>query len=170
MAEVKVEKPRSGERGVTRRGEYSPGYMSPFSLMRRLSDELDRAFGTSFSLWPGGAETWAGRWSPAVEVCERDNKLKICADLPGMTKDDIKLELTNEGLILKGERKREHEERHEGYHRTERSYGQFYRLIPVPENIDPDKIRAEFKNGVLEIDLPIPESARERRKEIPIKT
>jgi HSP20 family protein len=134
--------------------------------MRRFTEDMDRLFWgwgqTTPSAW--GAETG---WSPAIEVFERDNNLMVHADLPGCNKDDIKVELTDDGLIIQGERKREHEEKKEGYYRSERSYGNFYRLIPLPSEVKEDQIKANFNNGILEVTVPIPESARKRR-EIPI--
>ena len=93
--------------------------------------------------------------------------LVVRADLPGLNKDDVKIEVTDDGLVIRGERKNEHEERGEGFYRGERSYGQFYRLIPLPDDIDTDQMRADFSNGVLEITVPVPER-EQRRREIPI--
>lgn len=164
--------------GLAQRGSFLPSLFSlsprelfstsPFELMRRFSEEMDRAFenfGMSQGWGFGGKE--AAWWSPAVEVFERDNNLVVRADLPGLTKDDIKVEMTDQGLCIQGERKREHEEKGEGFYRTERSYGQFYRLIPLPEEVNAEQVKAEFNNGVLEIVAPIPEASR-RRRAIPI--
>jgi HSP20 family protein len=140
---------------------------SPFELMRRFTDEMDRAFenwGLSRGSWAGGQ---TAVWSPAVEVFERDNNLVVRAELPGLNKDDVKVEVTDDGLVIQGERKREHEEKGEGFYRSERSYGQFYRLIPLPEGADAEQAKAQFENGVLEVAVPVPESQR-RRRSIPI--
>jgi HSP20 family protein len=166
--------------GLTRRGSFLPSMfslspreffsMSPFEIMRRFTDEIDRSFeefGLSRGMGFGGRET--AMWSPAVEVFERDNNLVVRAELPGMNKDDVKIEMTDDGLVIQGERKREHEERQEGFYRSERSYGQFYRLIPLPEDVNADQVKAQFENGVLEISVPIPEAQR-RRRSIPIDT
>lgn len=174
MADVKVEKrtpERERERGVARWGEpHEFATFNPFSLMRRLSDEMDRAFASSFGLWPGTATAETAVWSPPVEVFERGNDLVIRAELPGLTKDAVKVEMTLDGLVIQGEKKREHEERKEGFYRSERSYGHFYRLIPLPEGVDSEKINAQFKDGILEVTTPIPESMQRKRREIPIKT
>jgi HSP20 family protein len=106
-------------------------------------------------------------WTPAVEISERDNNLVICAELPGLSKEDVNVEVTDEGLIISGERKRQNEERREGYYRSERSYGNFYRFIPLGENFDAEQARAEFSNGVLEITIPMP-ATEQRRRQIPI--
>lgn len=163
--------------GIERRGSYTPSVFSlsprdffnsnPFELMRRFTEEMDRAFegwGLSRGNWPGNEATL---WSPAVEVFERGNNLIVRAELPGLNKDDVKVEMTDEGLIIQGERKREHEEKHEGFYRSERSYGQFHRMIPLPEGANADQAKAQFEHGVLEISVPIPESQR-RRRTIPI--
>jgi HSP20 family protein len=170
MADTKVQNPTSeSRRDIARREPYYPSRdvfnFSPFSMMRRLSEEMDRAFSSSFGLgrWFGEA----GAWSPAVEVRERNGNLEILAELPGMTKDDVKVECTDEGIILQGEKRSEHKTEEGGYHRTERSYGQFYRVIPLPQGADANKAKAEFKNGVLEVRVPLSEQQRSGRQ-IPI--
>src|SRR5262249_19724143 len=95
-----------------------------------------------------------GVWAPQVEVFERDNELVLRADLPGLTKDDVNVELSNDGIIIEGERKNEYEDKGEGYYRTERSYGKFYRRIPVPDGVEADNATAIFTDGVLEITMP----------------
>jgi HSP20 family protein len=173
MAEVKVnkspEQQQSERRGLlARRGELFPFWrssdlMNPFGLMRRLSEEMDRAFGR----W-GDWEEGTSVWMPAIEVTEREGNLVVRADLPGIKKEDVKIEMTPEALIIRGERKQEHEEKKEGYYRSERTYGQFNRSIPLPEGADLDKAKAEFKDGVLEVAVPVPET-QARRREIPIR-
>ena len=178
MADVKVENQRTeqaGQRGqqstaLTRGGERE-AYLNPFSLMRRLSDEMDRAFATSFGLpLTGRTGIEDMQWIPPVEVTERDNNLMVIAELPGLRKEDVKLEVTNEGLVIQGERRREQEEKGRGFYRSERSYGSFYRMVPLPEGIDADKAKAQFKDGILEVEIPLPESMQRKRKEIPIKS
>jgi HSP20 family protein len=106
-------------------------------------------------------------WVPQIEIFERKGELCVRADLPGMTKDNIDVEITGNTLVLRGERRSEHEEEEEqGYYRTERSYGSFYRTIPLPEGIDAENAEASFRNGVLEITMPAPERGERRRLEI----
>ena len=177
MAEIDIKKqPHEQQRGsgLQRRGAY-PSLLgirshevlhsNPFALMRRLTEDMDRWFETS---WTGnrGEEPL---WSPAVEVTERDGKLEVVADLPGINESDVKIEVTDEGLIIQGQRKREHEEKGEGYFRSERSYGKFYRVIPLPENANLDQARAEFHNGELRVSVAVPERQRNARQ-IPIST
>jgi len=92
------------------------------------------------------------------------------AELPGINKDDVKVEVTNDGLVIQGQRKKESEQKGQGYWRSERSYGQFYRVVPLPEGIDPEKAKAQFKDGELTVEFPLPDSMQRKRKEIPIRT
>lgn len=179
---------QQGSTGLARRGFYDPFNLSlipgelfnlnplttsPFTLMRRMSDEMDRMFATALSgAGTAGTSSGAGAgiatWAPAIEVKERNNQLEISADLPGMTKDDVKVEVTNDAVILQGERKWETEEEKGGVHRSERRYGQFYRAIPLPEGVNPEQAKAQFKDGVLQITLPLPEQ-KSNRRQIPIE-
>ncbi|HEY6401802.1 MAG TPA: Hsp20/alpha crystallin family protein [Blastocatellia bacterium] len=146
------------------------GY-GPFEMMRRFSEEMDRAVGHMFEdlglSQEGGAREMMA-WSPAVEVFERDNNMIVRAELPGMSKDDINVEMTDDGLLIHGERKREKEEKGKGWYRSERSYGEFRRLIPMPEGVNTEDAKASFENGVLEITAPMRESSR-RKRSVPIE-
>ena len=140
--------------------------VSPFSLMRRFSEEMERLFG-DFS-FGGGVTSGFGRefrrladmegsmWLPQVEAFERDGKLTVRADLPGLTRDDINVDITDDTIKIHGERRHEKEEDEEGFYRSERSYGSFYREIPLPSGVNPDEANASFHNGVLEITMPAP--------------
>ena len=143
----------------------------PFEMMRRFSEEMDRAVGHMFEdlgiqQERGMSEMMA--WSPAIEVFEKDNNLVVRAELPGMSKDDVKVEMTDDGLLIHGERKKEKEEEGKGWYRSERSYGEFRRLIPMPEDIKTEEAKASFENGVLEVITPMPESSR-RKRSVPIE-
>ena len=160
------ERERERERAIERRPESSPWRepwrdYSPFSLMRRLSDEMDRAFSSSFGLHRWFGES--GMWTPAVEVRERNGNVEITAELPGMNKEEVQVECTDEGVIIQGEKRREVEKEEGGVRRTERSYGRFYRVIPLPQGAKTDQAKAEFKNGVLEVRVPVPEQTRKGR-------
>ena len=147
----------------------SPGEfftLSPVSLLRRLSEDIDRAFSGMHS---AGFSEQDLTWAPAVEVQQSGNNLVIRADLPGMNENDIRLEATEEGLVIQGERKREEEHEEGGVYRSERVYGRFHRLIPLPENAKIDQAKAKFRNGVLEVTIPASESQQNRRQ-IPIST
>ena len=135
---------------------------SPFELMRRFGDEMSR-------LWSGARDVGVERtWLPAIEVLERDGTMVIRVELPGVKEEDVHVELTDEGIVIHGERRLEEEERGDGFYRSERSYGQFYRLIPLPESADAERAAAEFKGGMLEVSVPIHRQAS-RQRQIPIK-
>ena len=156
------------QRGLAPRPDYSRDLfsLSPFSMMRRLSEEMDRAFSSSFGLGRFGA---SGMWSPPIEVRERNNQLEISAELPGLNKDDVHVECTDEGIIIQGEKKQESESDEGGIHRTERSYGRFYRMIPIPDGANAEQAKAEFKDGVLQVRVPLQEN-KSRHRQIPIST
>lgn len=139
---------------------------NPFSLMHRMSEEMDRAFGRLFGQAAGGG---LSAWYPAVDVKEKDGQLQVHAELPGLKPEDVKVEVNDNSLVVRGERKHEHEENEGGIYRSERRYGQFYREIPLPEGANPEQAKAQFNNGVLEITLPVSERASNRRQ-IPIET
>ncbi len=101
-------------------------------------------------------------WTPAVDIFETENELVIKADLPDVDMKDIQVEIENGTLSLKGERKFESEEKNHGYHRIERSYGSFARHFSLPDTVEPDKVKAEYKNGVLNVTLPKKELAKPR--------
>lgn len=150
---------------------------SPFAFMRRFSEQMDRLFedfgfgsltpGFGRDLMSGFSDVNRSVWSPQVEIFEREGQLVVRADLPGMTKDDVNVEVTGDAIAISGERKSEHEEKGEGFYRSERSYGSFYRSIPLPEGINADDANATFKDGVLEITMQAPQrQTRGRRLEI----
>jgi HSP20 family protein len=160
----------SQNRGLARREQFTP--LSPFSFMRRFSEEMDRlfedfGFGGSALFSPSfsrGFEETAFDWSPQTEVFQRGGELIVRADLPGMTKDNINVDIEDDQIVIRGERRDEREESEEGFYHTERSYGSFYRAIPLPPGIDADQANAIFNNGVLEITLPLPEQTRRGRR------
>jgi HSP20 family protein len=139
------------------------GQVSPFSLMRRMADDMDRLF-ENF-----GFGQMTAAWAPEVETFRRGDKLVVRADLPGLKKDDVKVEIDNGVLAISGERHEQHEENRDDYYRSERSYGQFYRAIPLPEGVSEDQCEASFKDGVLEVSLQAPKEESRRTKQIPVK-
>jgi HSP20 family protein len=176
MAEAKpqTQPSTSEQQSIARRRENypwgEPFHASPFALMRRFTEEMDRAFGAGFGPWPlfggaGGAGETA--WSPAIEVRERNGNLEITAELPGMNKEDVKVECTSDDIVIQGEKRRETQSDEGGFHRSERVYGRFYRQIPLPDGADASKAKAEFKNGVLQVQVPISEQ-KPRNRQIPI--
>ena len=137
----------------------------PFNFLTRLQDELSRNRG-----WPmlGDEESSivTSHWVPAVDVKEEDNQFIITADIPGVDPKDIEVTAENNMLTIKGERKTESEEEKEGYKRIERSQGTFYRRFSLPDTADVDKIRADSKNGVLQLTIPKRESVKGRKIEV----
>ena len=135
---------------------------NPFLFMRRLSEEMDRAFGFKPGFL-GMTEPYVSGWSPQIEIFEQANKFFVRADLPGLAKENVKVQVTHDELTIEGERKIEKEETKEAFYRTERNYGAFYRRIPLPDYVKAEAARATFKNGVLEVEIPtipVPEVKR----------
>lgn len=155
-----------GGQQITRRGDVD--FSNPFAIMRRMHEEMDRVFGEAFG-GRVGAQAGGGLmgWAPAVEVSERDNELTVCAELPGLKPEEVKVEVTEDALVIQGERKQQHEENEGGKWHSERHYGRFYRAIALPEGADMEHARADFKNGELKVTVPVqrPES---KRRQIPI--
>jgi HSP20 family protein len=151
----------------------SPGEfftMSPITLMRRFTEDIDRAFGLRSGSNRGDfSELQDISWIPPVEVRQSGNNLVIHADLPGLSENDVKVEATDEGLVIQGERRREQTSEEGGWRHSERVYGRFYRLIPLPESAKLEETKANFRNGVLEVVVPVPELER-KHKQIPVGT
>jgi len=108
-------------------------------------------------------------WIPTIEVEQRDNKYVVSAELPGISEGDVHVEVDNDVLIIQGQRQQSREENEEGVRRTERHYGQFYRSIPLPEGVDPNKGQAKIENGVLVVTFPLSQ-VRIDKKQIPVTT
>jgi HSP20 family protein len=172
MAEKQNEIARREESGVTSRDAFLDAGR-PFRALDHFVDEVNRVF-DDFGLgrgWlsqrPAGSPrpSKAEAWMPEVEVFHRDYELVVRADLPGVSKDDVKVDVAEDRLTIQGERKWERDEEREGLYRSERSYGRFYRGIRLPEGTITDQAKATFRNGVLEITMPAPpEHARRGRR------
>jgi HSP20 family protein len=111
----------------------------------------------------GDEEITQGAWAPPVDIYETAESIVLEAELPGMTKDDIVVEVKDNTLTLKGEKKFEREVKEENYHRVERSYGAFQRAFTLPLTVQQDKVKAKFKDGILEITLPKMEEAKPKQ-------
>lgn len=146
----------------------------PFTGLTRWEREMDRMmedfFGRSMRPW------WPQRWlaggdseiiTPVVDIYEEKDDIVVKAELPGMDKDDIEVNISDSELTLKGEKKKEEKIEEENYYRSERSYGAFVRSVELPTDVQADKITASFKNGVLEVRLPKTQEAK--AKEIKVK-
>ena len=153
---------------------------SPFQMLRRMTEEMDRAFERMFddvgvgrrSLAPppAGSEPSAiGFWAPRIEAFQNDDKFIVRAELPGLKKDDVEVNVTDEAITIQGHRQEEQERKQEGFYHSERSYGSFYRAIPLPDGVIADTAEASFKDGVLEIRLQAPPSEVSRGRRLEIK-
>jgi HSP20 family protein len=137
-----------------------------------LGDDVNRLFEDFFKgpyTWPSLATERSGGFQPRVDLSETDAELKVSAELPGLREEDIDLSLSNDALTIKGEKKEEKEEKTQGYYRVERHYGSFERTIPLPCEIESDKVDASFKNGVLTVTLPKSAKAQNALTKIAIK-
>ena len=145
----------------------------PFTLLRQMTSELDRAFeGWPSFRWPvfrTQPALEAAAWFPEIDVFEKDNRLITKIDLPGLKKEDIKVEITDGHLAISGERKRETEEKKEHSYRSEREYGSFYRAVPLPDGVKLEDVKATFSDGVLEVSVPLPAKVETKARTIEIQ-
>lgn len=132
----------------------------PFALLRQMTTELDRAFDQPFFglRWPasGTLDITAANWAPRVDVFERNGRLVTKVDLPGVKKEDVTVQVTDGHLALSGERKQESAETKDNVYRTEREYGSFSRVVPLPQGVKLEDVQATFADGVLEVSVPLP--------------
>jgi HSP20 family protein len=133
----------------------------------QMREEMDRLFSQFVRRGEGEEATWAqGLWAPPVDIYETDEAFMLKAELPGFSKEDVSIEVQENRLIIRGERKRETEAKEEQYHRLERAYGRFERAFWLPTTVDTEQIQATFKDGVLELRLP--KSSAAKPKQIPL--
>ena len=135
----------------------------------RLWADTTRLFDGFFDGFPfaGSLLRAEEKWMPAVDILEKDGNLILRAELPGLNEKEIELQLEGNTLTLKGERKMESEDKKDTYHRIERLYGSFSRSFTLPESADSDKIKAEYKNGILTVT--VPQKPEVRPREIPVR-
>ncbi|MEJ2168471.1 MAG: Hsp20/alpha crystallin family protein [Desulfobacterales bacterium] len=137
---------------------------NPWREMPALHNRINRMFDDPFfSIDRLADEDGLGMWNPAVDLYEKDDHFIIKAELPGINKDDIKVDLKDRVLTLSGERSYDNEVKEENYYRRERSFGKFQRAFTLPADVDAEKIKAEFKDGVLQIEVPKPENQKAKR-------
>lgn len=142
----------------------------PVAELNTLQDEMNRLFNTFFDQ-PAPAARGKGvarRWLPAMDLVETADHYVLRADLPGLSEEDVTIELEDQVLTVSGERKAEHKDQQEGYYRLERAYGGFSRSLTLPQGIDPDSIQAHFDRGVLEIRIPKPEQKKPKAVQITV--
>lgn len=136
--------------------------MEPATALRRMFGDVDRLFGNRFWSWPlATARTGLGEfpWMPELEMKEKDGYLTARLDLPGMKKEEVTITLAEGALTIEGERKREAESKEDDWFTTERTYGRFFRSIPLPEGVTYEDVKATFVNGVLEVSVHLPATA-----------
>lgn len=171
------------EQGLDRWGGFPERFSAgPFEFMRRVGDEMDRVFDRVFddfglgrrsstprSLFSASPITPESLWTPRIEAFQKEDKFIVRAELPGLKKEDVDLNITDDVITIQGQRRHEHEEQREGFYHSERSYGSFYRAIPLPEGVLTDTADASFKDGVLEIKMQAPPHEVSRGRKLEIK-
>ncbi|MGB8656990.1 MAG: Hsp20/alpha crystallin family protein [Candidatus Zixiibacteriota bacterium] len=138
----------------------------PFRDMLTIQDEMNRLFDDFFGRPPVRPEWTEDQWSPSVDVSETKDDIIIKAEMPGISKDDVKISIQDNVLTLKSEKRQEKEEKEANYHRVERSYGCFSRSFALPTAVKADKVKANYRDGVLNVTLPKTEEVKP--KEIPV--
>jgi len=138
----------------------------PFRDLISLKDDFDRIFKEYLGILPEKGEEV---WFPAVDIKETRDNIIVSAELPGMKKEDIKVTIHGDQLSVSGERKLEKEEKDETYHRIERAYGKFQRVITLPVEVAENKIKASYEHGVLKINLPKSEKSKPKEIEVSVK-
>jgi HSP20 family protein len=140
----------------------------PARELDALQGDMNRLFDSFFGRREGTAANGYGsrRWVPPMDLVETEDNLVLRADLPGVSEDDIEIEVKDGVLTVSGERKAQHEEKREGFHRVERSYGRFSRALELPKGIEAESIEAGFERGVLEVRMPKPAERKPHRIEI----
>jgi len=149
---------------------------TPLALMKRFGEDMENLFDDfGFDrewLAPIAKATQLAQgqslWSPQVEMFERKNEIVVRADLPGLKKDDVKVEVAENGITIEGERKHENGKKVESYYRSERSYGKFYRRLPLPDGVEPEDATATFQDGVLEVSMPAPKRTERKSRRLEI--
>jgi HSP20 family protein len=165
-------------RNLPVRREESTQWPSATREMTEWMDQWNRLFdgffGRAFDLTPWrDTANWGSQWGsfvPAINVVENDKEYSVTAELPGMDENDIELSVNKGALVIKGEKKRESEDKGNGYHRIERSYGTFHRTLPLPQEVDAERVEATFKKGILTVTLPKLPEAQAGAKKISIKS
>ncbi len=141
----------------------------PVSDLVSLQDEMNRLFLDFFGRTPGRRLVGDSLWAPVMDIEETKDDIIVKAEIPGMTKEDVKIQVTGDIITISGERKREEETKDKTYHRIERSYGQFQRMITLPSEVQSAKAKASYENGVLTIKLPKSEEIKPKEISIEVK-
>jgi len=168
--------------GLTRQSPLFGTTRSPFHLMRRMAEDIERLFDSDYgrvgfgmsprltsSPWRSEGRLNEALWAPQVETFRRENNLVVRADLPGLTKDNVNVDVEDDMLMISGERTDENRDERDDYYRSERTYGRFFRAVQLPDGVDPDKVEATFKDGVLEVTIPAPKVQTPRNRQVKIR-
>ena len=139
---------------------------SPWSTLPTLQDRINRLFEDALPQTEGREDAGLFEWRPVVDTYEKDNAIVIKAELPGVSKEDISVDVNNHVLSIRGERKHEKDVNENNYFRRERFYGKFQRAFTLPDNVDPEKIDANYKDGILEVKVPKTEQSKGKKIEI----
>lgn len=140
----------------------------PYRELEEMTNRLNRLFGRATATADGNEMMVRADWTPSVDISETDEEFQIKAELPGVKKEDVKVTLENGILTLQGERQQEREDKDLKFHRIERSYGQFVRSFTLPDLVDDAKVKAEYKDGVLNLRLPKSEKAKPKAIEVKV--
>lgn len=174
-ASDEVKPVKNGKHGIaiteTKPDVAPPVAQNPFSFLRRVTDDFERqlaAWGIESPWFDRPLGSWLmpklsigqAMWAPEVEIEHRDGKLVVRADVPGARKEDLSIEVLDDRLVLNGERRTEKKEEREGYFHSERTYGSFNRVIPLPPGVKADSVNAALKDGVLEITMDAPDEKK----------
>ncbi len=135
-----------------------------FELQRNINQLFDNRVGSRSEEGVG-----LSTWTPSVDIFEDEASYLVKIELPEVSREDVKVNLNENNLSVTGERRLENEDKRDGYHRVERSYGQFYRSFTLPPNVNPEAINAEFRDGVLRLTLPKKEEAKPKQIEVQVK-
>jgi HSP20 family protein len=139
-------------------------WLDPFRDLSTIQERMNQIFEDALARNRGREEGLrSGMWTPAVDIYENTDSVVVKAELPGVEKDQISVEVKDGILSLRGERKFEKEVKEESYHRIERAYGSFQRSFSLPVSVDQEKVTAKFKDGVLEVKLPKKEQAKPKQ-------
>jgi HSP20 family protein len=153
---------------MTRTRDMMP--IEPAALLRRMFYDLDPWIEPrGFFPMPLRKTLAQVPWMPALEMTERDQMLFIKLDLPGMNKENVNVSFTDEGLVIKGERTQEIESKKDEWFTTERTYGHFHRVVPLPDGVNYKEVKATFKNGVLEVTVPVPAAEAKTPYRVPVE-
>jgi HSP20 family protein len=171
---------------MTNPGLMASAFMSdPFAFAQAMSQEMDRLFDTFGGTSQSGrslSTSGSGRrvqqqgrggqsyWAPPMEVFQRGNDMVVRADLPGISPDDVEIDVEDGVLTISGERRNTNEDQQEGFYRSERSYGAFSRSIALPEGVDEDKVNARYEHGVLDVTVPLPQQQHQRGRRVQIQS